>query len=172
MHPILGKPGGSSLTCSSGYLSRRMLVYLLAVPGGLTWTEAFALGIPLCISMGSCAWRYFIPAVQHAARTRQRGAARCLRICSRPSSSADSGYLSAKALAHVLSDFSAFNGLEPRLSKNLPLHLRHRNFLYLLDSGIFLCAAGGAGVAGSKRTRNESRSAGARRGAKELSKPR
>ena len=47
MHPILGQPRRLAAYVLEWIPLAGMLVYLLAVPGGLKWTEAFVLGVPL-----------------------------------------------------------------------------------------------------------------------------
>jgi hypothetical protein len=78
MHPILGNLR-RLIPYLLGWLPLSgMLVYLLAVPGGLTWMEAFALGIPLCLLYGfmclsawySCRWT---PLDRAGALRRDRG---------------------------------------------------------------------------------------------------
>ena len=109
MHPILGNLR-RLIPYLLGWLPLSgMLVYLLAVPGGLTWMEAFALGIPLCLLYGfmclsawySCRWTPLDRAgALQVALTHLLGAI------------VVSGFwiLAAKALAHEFSGFSAFNG--------------------------------------------------------------
>jgi two-component system sensor histidine kinase AlgZ len=136
MHPILGQLRRLIAYLLSWLPLSAMLVYLLAVPGGLTWMEAFALGIPLCLLYGfmclsawySCRWTPLDRAgALQVAFTHLLGAIVVSGIW----------ILSAKALAHELSGFSAFNGLEPRLSKNLPLLFGTGILLYLLAVAFF-----------------------------------
>src|SRR5580700_10041143 len=136
MHPILGHLRRLIPYLLSWLPLAGMLVYLLAVPGGLTWIEAFVLGVPLCLLYGfmclsawySCRWTPLdnTTALQ-LALTHLLGAI------------VVSGFwiLSAKALAHELSTFSAFKGLDPRLSKNLPLLFGTGILLYLLAVAFF-----------------------------------
>src|ERR1700741_5395592 len=136
MHPILGQLR-RLIPYLLGWLPLAgMLVYLLAVPGGLTWMEAFALGVPLCLLYGfmclsawySCRWTPL-----------ERISALQLALTHLLAETVVSGFwiLSAKALGHVLSDFSAFSGLEPRLSKNRPLLFGTGILLYLLAVAFF-----------------------------------
>src|SRR5579864_8320374 len=136
MHPILGQFRRLIAYLLSWLPLSAMLVYLLAVPGGLTWAEAFALGIPLCLLYGfmclsawySCRWTPLDRAgALQVAFTHLLGAIFVSGIW----------ILAAKALAHELSAFSAFNGLEPRLSKNLPLLFGTGILLYLLAVAFF-----------------------------------
>jgi two-component system sensor histidine kinase AlgZ len=136
MHPILGQLR-RLIPYLLGWLPLAgMLVYLLAVPGGLTWIEAFALGVPLCLLYGfmclsawySCRWTPL-----------ERIGALQLALTHLLAATVVSGFwiLSAKALGHVLSDFSAFSGLEPRLSKNLSLLFGTGILLYFLAVAFF-----------------------------------
>ena len=136
MHPILGQLRRLIAYLLSWLPLSAMLVYLLAVPGELTWMEAFALGIPLCLLYGfmclsawySCRWTPLDRAgALQVAFTHLLGAIIISGIW----------ILSAKALAHELSAFSAFKGLEPRLSKNLPLLFGTGILLYLLAVAFF-----------------------------------
>ena len=136
MHPILGQLRRLIAYLLSWLPLSAMLVYLLAVPGGLTWMEAFALGIPLCLLYGfmclsawySCRWTPLDRAgTLQVAFTHLLGAIVVSGIW----------VLSAKALAHELSAFSVFDGLEPRLSKNLPLLFGTGILLYLLAVAFF-----------------------------------
>ena len=136
MHPIFGNLRRLTAYLLSWLPLSAMLAYLLAVPGGLTWTEAFALGIPLCILYGfmclsawySCRWTPL-----------DRAGALQLAFTHLLAAVVVSGFwiLSAKALAHELSSFSAFNGLEPHLSRNLPLLFGTGILLYLLAVAFF-----------------------------------
>src|ERR1700740_705345 len=136
MHPILGQLR-RLIPYLLGWLPlSAILVYLLAVPGGLTWAEAFALGVPLCLLYGfmclsawySCRWTPL-----------ERIGALQLLLTHFLAAPLVSVFLilSAKALGHFLSDFSAFSGLEPRLSKNLPLLFGTGILLYLLAVAFF-----------------------------------
>src|SRR5580692_10170592 len=136
MHPILGQLRRLIAYLLSWLPLSAMLVYLLAVPGGLTWMEAFALGIPLCLLYGfmclsawySCRWTPL-----------DRAGALQLTLTHLLGAIVVSGFwiLAAKALAHEFSGFSAFNGVEPHLSKNLPLLFGTGILLYLLAVAFF-----------------------------------
>lgn len=136
MHPILGKPRRLIPYFLAWIPLEGMLVYLLAVSGGLTWTEAFAVGIPLCIL-----YAFMCLAAFYSCRSTplERASSVQLVFTHLLAAVIVSGFwvLSAKALAHVLSDFSAFSGLEPRLSKNLPLIFGTGILLYLLIVAFF-----------------------------------
>src|ERR1700746_2067830 len=136
MHPILGNLRRLIPYLLAWLPLSAMLVYLLAVPGGLTWTEAFALGIPLCLLYGFMCLSAWYPVrwtpldragALQVAFTHLLGAIVVSGIW----------ILSAKALAHEFSGFSAFNGVEPHLSKNLPLLFGTGILLYLLAVAFF-----------------------------------
>src|ERR1700731_3994708 len=120
MHPILGQLRRLIPYLLAWLPLSGMLVYLLALPGGLTWMEAFALGIPLCLLYG-----FMCLSAWYSGRRKPIGRAGALQLTFTHLLGAIvvSGFwiLAAKALAHEFSGFSAFNGIEPHLSKNLPL---------------------------------------------------
>lgn len=136
MHPILGQLRRLIAYLMSWLPLSAMLVYLLAVPGGLTWAEAFALGIPLCLLYG-----FMCLSVWYSCRSTPLDRVGALQVALTHLLGATvvSGIwiLAAKALAHELSAFSAFKGLEPRLSKNLPLLFGTGILLYLLAVAFF-----------------------------------
>jgi two-component system sensor histidine kinase AlgZ len=136
MHPILGQLR-RLIPYLLGWLPLAgMLVYLLAVPGGLTWMEASALGVPLCLL-----YAFMCLSAWYSCRSTPLDRVGEVQLALTHSLAAlvVSGFwiLSAKALAHVLSKFSAFSGLEPRLSKNLPLLFGTGVLLYLLVVAFF-----------------------------------
>ena len=136
MHPILGNLRRLIPYLLAWIPLEGMLVYLLAVPGGLTWTEAFAVGIPLCVL-----YAFMCLAAFYSCRGAPLDRTGKLKIALTHSLAAVivSGFwiLAAKALAHVLSGFPIFRGLEPRLSKNFPLLFGTGILLYLLVVAFF-----------------------------------
>ncbi|MGH9746721.1 MAG: sensor histidine kinase [Candidatus Acidiferrales bacterium] len=131
MHPILGQLRRFIAYLLGWIPLAGMLVYLLAVPGGLTWTEAFAVGIPLCLVYAlMCLSAWYSCRGTPLDRT---GVAQ-LALTHVLAAVVVSGFwvLLAKALAHELSHFSAFRDIEPRLSKNFPLLFGTGILLYLL----------------------------------------
>jgi two-component system sensor histidine kinase AlgZ len=136
MHPILGNLRRLIPYLLAWIPLEGMLVYLLAVPGGLTWTEAFAVGIPLCVL-----YAFMCLAAFYSCRGTPLDRTSKLKIALTHSLAAVivSGFwiLAAKALAHVLSGFPIFRGLEPRLSKNFPLLFGTGILLYLLVVAFF-----------------------------------
>src|ERR1700739_759938 len=136
MHPIFGNLRRLTAYLLGWLLLSAMLASLLAVPGGVRWMEALPLGIPLCFLYGfmclsawySCRWTPL-----------ERTGALQVAFTHLLAAIVVSGIwiLSAKALAHELSGFSAFKGLEPRLSKNLPLFFGTGILLYLLAVAFF-----------------------------------
>jgi two-component system, LytTR family, sensor histidine kinase AlgZ len=136
MHPILGNLRRLIPYLLAWVPLEGMLVYLLAVPGGLTWTEAFVVGVPLCVL-----YAFMCLAAFYSCRGTPLDRTSKLKIALTHSLAAVivSGFwiLAAKALAHVLSGFSAFSGLEPRLTKNFPLLFGTGILLYLLVVAFF-----------------------------------
>jgi two-component system, LytTR family, sensor histidine kinase AlgZ len=136
MHPILGQPRRLVPYLLGWIPLAGMLVYLLAVPGGLTWTEAIALGVPLCLL-----YAFMCLSAWYSCRgtSLEHTGALQLALTHLLAAAIVSGFwiLCAKALAHVLSKFPAFQGLDPRLSKNLPLLFGTGILLYLLAVAFF-----------------------------------
>jgi hypothetical protein len=136
MHPILGQLRRLVAYLLGWTPLAAMLVYLLAVPGGLTWTEAIVVGIPLS---GLYAFMCLSAWYSCQGTPLERSSALQLALTHPLAALIVSGFwiLSAKALGHVLSHFSAFGDIEPRLSKNFPLLFGIGVLLYLLVVAFF-----------------------------------
>jgi hypothetical protein len=136
MHPILGQSRRLVAYLLEWIPLAGMLVYLLAVPGGLTWTEAFAVGVPL-----SFLYAFMCLSAWFSCRGAPLESTGAVQLVLTHSIAAIlvSGFwiLSAKGLVHVLSEFSAFNGLGPHFSKSLPLLFGTGILLYLLVVAAF-----------------------------------
>ena len=136
MHPILGQLRRLVAYLLGWVPLAAMLVYLLAVPGGLSWIEAFAVGIPLCLL-----YAFMCLSAWYSCRGAplERSGALQLALTHLIAAVVVSGFwiLSAKALGHELSNFSAFSDLEVRLSKSFPLLFGTGILLYLLAVAFF-----------------------------------
>jgi two-component system sensor histidine kinase AlgZ len=136
MHPILGQLRRLVAYLVGWTPLAAMLVYLLAVPGGLTWTEAVVVGIPL-----SGLYAFMCLSAWYSCRGTplERSSALQLVLTHPLAAVIVSGFwiLSAKALAHVISKFAGFSDLDPRLSKNLALLFGIGILLYLLAVAFF-----------------------------------
>jgi len=108
-----------------------LLAYLLAGPGGLTWTEAFAVSIPLCV-----VYAFICVSAWYSCRAtpvEQSGLIR-LTLTHLTAALVASGVwiLTAKILGGILSSFAPFRGLDARLPKSYPLIFGIGILLYLL----------------------------------------
>jgi two-component system, LytTR family, sensor histidine kinase AlgZ len=122
---------GSGGLLSLWALVAGLLAYLLAGPGGLTWTEALAVSIPLCLVYAFvCLSAYYSC---RATPVEQSGWVR-LTLTHLTAAFVASGVwiLSAKILGGILSSFAPFRGLDTRLPKSYPLIFGIGILLYLL----------------------------------------
>ena len=136
MHPILGNLRRLVPYLLAWIPLAGMLVYLLAVPGGLTWMEAFVVGIPLCKL-----YAFMCLAAWYSCRGTSLEHTGKLQLVLTHSLAAVivSGVwiLSAKALAHLLSGIPVFSGLDAHLAKSFPLLFGTGILLYLLAVAFF-----------------------------------
>jgi two-component system sensor histidine kinase AlgZ len=113
-----------------------MLVYLLAVPGGLTWTDASAVGIPL-----GFLYAFLCLSAWYSCRGTPLDRTGAVKLVLTHSLAAVliSGFwiLCAKGLVHVFSSLPPFDGLDHRISKSLPLLFGTGLLLYLLVVAAF-----------------------------------
>ncbi len=108
-----------------------LLAYLLAGPGGLTWTEALAVSVPLCI-----VYHFVCLSAFYSCRATPIERAGWIRLTFTHLTAALVAsaiwILVAKILGEVLSSFSRFRGLDARLPKSYPLIFGLGILLYLL----------------------------------------
>jgi len=136
MHPILGQLRRLLAYLLAWIPFAAILVYLLAVPGGLTWIEASVVGIPLTLLyafMCLSAWY----SCRGTPLERSSGLQFALTHFIAAIILSGLWVLSAKALGHVLSKFPWFSDLEPRLSHSFPLLFGTGVLLYLLAVAFF-----------------------------------
>ena len=131
MHPILGQPRRLAAYVLEWIPLAGMLVYLLAVPGGLKWTEAFTVGVPLAFL-----YAFMCLSAWYSCRGAPLDGTGPLQLVLTHSLGAllVSGFwiLCAKALVQILSGFPIFSGLGARVSKSFPLLFGTGILLYLL----------------------------------------
>lgn len=131
MHPILGNLRRLSLYLLGWIPLTAILFYLLALPGGLKWTHALAMAVPLCLLyafMCLSAWyscrstplegaSFWRPAVTHLVTAILLSAI---------------WVLLARGLTIVLGSFAAFRGIDKEFPPNHPLLFASGVLIYLL----------------------------------------
>jgi two-component system sensor histidine kinase AlgZ len=131
MHPILGQLRRLILYLVAWIPLAALLVYLLAVPGALSWVEASAVAIPLCLVYAFvCLSAWYPCRVTPLERTSLLKLLLTHMMAALVASSL--WLLAARLLAMALSDTVTFHGLDERLSKDFPLLLVTGIMLYLM----------------------------------------
>ncbi|HKV05853.1 MAG TPA: histidine kinase [Candidatus Acidoferrales bacterium] len=135
MHPILAQFRRLFLYLLGWIPLEGMLVYLLAVPGGLSWTEAVTVAIPLCLIYAFVCLSAWYPCM--ATPLESSGLPRLLGTHIAAALLASGLWVAAaKVLAAMLAGLVSFHGLDARLTKNFPLLFGTGILFYLLAVGL------------------------------------
>ncbi len=136
MHPILGQLRRLILYLVAWIPLAALLDYLLAVPGALTWTEASAVAIPLCL-----VYAFVCLSAWYPCRVTPLDRTSLLKLLLTHLMAAVVAsalwLLAARLLASALSDTTTFHGLDERLSKDFPLLLVTGILLYLMSVAFY-----------------------------------
>jgi two-component system sensor histidine kinase AlgZ len=136
MHPILGQLRRLAVYLVAWIPLAGLLTYLLAVPGELSWSEAAVVSIPLCLVYAFvCLSAWYSCRVTPLEQTPLPK----LLLSHLTAALVASGLwvLAAKLFALELSGTASFQGLDIRLSKDLPLLLGTGILLYLLSVAFY-----------------------------------
>ena len=131
MHPILGQLRRLVLYLLAWIPLGAILFYLLSSPGGLVWTRAFALVIPLCLL-----YAFLCLSAWYSCRVTPLESSGFSRLVLTHLVAAVLmsllWMLVAKGFALLLSGFHAFHGLDKQLDRDYPLLFACGVLLYLL----------------------------------------
>ena len=136
MHPILGQLRRLILYLVAWSPLAALLIYLLAVPGGLAWIEASVVAVPLCLIYAFvCLSAWYPCRVTPLDRT---SLLKLLLTHLMAALAASALWLvAARLLAILLSGTEMFQGLDGRLSKDFPLILVTGILIYLMCVALF-----------------------------------
>ncbi len=131
MHPILGQMRRLGLYLLAWVPLAGLLLYLLAYPGGLTWWQALAMVVPLCL-----VYAFICLSAWYSCRSTSLETSSFLRLSVTHLLAAflvsALWVLIAAALAAGLASLQAFRGLEEKFAKDYPLLFSAGVLLYLL----------------------------------------
>ena len=131
MHPILGQIRGLALYLLAWIPLAGILQYLLAFPGGLTWSRALAMVVPLCLI-----YAFICLSAWYSCRaTPLATSSFSLLALTHLLASVFMSLLwlgAAKGLAMVLASFERFRGLDKQIAQDYPLLFGSGVLLYLL----------------------------------------
>lgn len=132
MHPILGNLRRLSLYLLAWIPLAAILFYLLALPGGLIWTQALAMAVPLCLLyafMCLSAW-YSCRSMPLEGTSFSRLALTHLVTAIILSAI---WVVQARGLTIALANFSSFRGIDQKFFPNHPLLFASGVLIYLLS---------------------------------------
>lgn len=132
MHPILARPRQLGLYLLAWLPLAAILAYLLAGTGDLSWREAAALTLPLCIVYAFACLSAWYPC---GATPLERSSFARLALMHLTAAVFLSAFwiALAKILSRTLANWADFAGLDQRLSKYLPLLFAVGILLYLMS---------------------------------------
>lgn len=136
MHPILSQLRKLALYLLAWIPIAGMFVYLLGIPGGVSWRESVALAVPLCLLYAFvCLTAWYscrVTPLDKSSASRLVGTHMIGALVA-----ASLWVAAAKVLALVLSNAGAFPGLDKRFSPDVPLVAGMGNLLYLLSVAFY-----------------------------------
>jgi two-component system sensor histidine kinase AlgZ len=136
MHPILSQPRKLALYLVAWIPIAGMLVYLLGIPGGISWRESIALAVPLCVI-----YAFICLTAWYPCRVTPLDKSSALRIVGTHMIgalvAASLWVVAAKMLALALSNAGVFPGLDKRIAPEIPLLGGTGDLLYLLSVAFY-----------------------------------
>lgn len=134
MHPLLAQLRRLIFYLLGWIPLAAMLAYLLAVPGGLTWWQAFVVSVPLCLLYAFVCMAAWYPCL---ATPLERSSVPRFLVTHVLGAIVASGLwiIAARLLARMLIGFEGFSGIVFQLSKDFPLLFGTGVLLYLLAVG-------------------------------------
>ncbi|HUK29986.1 MAG TPA: histidine kinase [Candidatus Acidoferrum sp.] len=136
MHPILSQIRKLGLYLLVWIPIAGMLVYLLGIPGGISWRESVALALPLCLLYAFICLTAWYPC--RVTPLDKSSAARIVGTHMIGALVAASLWVVlARVLALMLSNASIFPGLDKRFSPDVPLVGGMGDLLYLLSVAFY-----------------------------------
>jgi two-component system, LytTR family, sensor histidine kinase AlgZ len=134
MHPLLAQLRRLIFYLLGWIPLAGMLAYLLAVPGGLRWWQAFAVSVPLCLLYAFVCMAAWYPCL--ATPLERASVPRFLATHVLGAVVASALWIfAARLLARMLTGFEGFGGVGAQLSQDFPLLFGTGVLLYLLAVG-------------------------------------
>src|SRR5215472_7257085 len=134
MHPLLAQLRRLIFYLLGWIPLAGMLAYLLAVPGGLRWWQAFAVSVPLCLLYAFVCMAAWYPCL--ATPLDRASVPRFLVTHVLGAVVASALWIfAARLLGRMLTGFEGFGGIGAQLSKDFPLLFGTGVLLYLLAVG-------------------------------------